>query len=113
MKPGDHVIPLYIPECGTCRYCQSGKTNLCITLRATQGQGVMPDGTSRLSRSGKSIHHYMGTSTFAECTVLPEIALARIRDDAPFSRQLDDAPFELPALRADSPRGPQPGRHLT
>ena len=74
VKPGDHVIPLYIPECGQCRYCRSGKTNLCITLRATQGQGVMPDGTSRLSRGGKTIHHYMGTSTFAEKTVLPEIA---------------------------------------
>ncbi|MDP6244208.1 MAG: alcohol dehydrogenase catalytic domain-containing protein, partial [Myxococcota bacterium] len=86
VKPGDHVIPLYIPECGTCRYCQSGKTNLCITLRATQGQGVMPDGTSRFSRGGKVIHHYMGTSTFAERTVLPEIALARIRDDAPFDK---------------------------
>jgi len=86
VKPGDHVIPLYIPECGTCRYCQSGKTNLCITLRATQGRGVMPDGTSRLSRGGKAIHHYMGTSTFAERTVLPEIALARIRDDAPFDK---------------------------
>ena len=86
VKPGDHVIPLYIPECGECRYCRSGKTNLCITLRATQGQGVMPDGTSRFSRGGKTIHHYMGTSTFAEKTVLPEIALARIRDDAPFDK---------------------------
>jgi S-(hydroxymethyl)glutathione dehydrogenase/alcohol dehydrogenase len=86
VQPGDHVIPLYIPECRQCRYCLSGKTNLCITLRATQGRGVMPDGSSRLSRSGRSIHHYMGTSTFAECTVLPEIAVARVRKDAPLDR---------------------------
>ena len=84
--PGDHVIPLYTPECRQCRYCLSGKTNLCITLRATQGQGLMPDGTSRLSKGGKLIHHYMGTSTFAECTVLPEIAVARVRDDAPLEK---------------------------
>ncbi len=86
VAPGDHVIPLYIPECRQCRYCLSGRTNLCITLRATQGRGVMPDGTSRLSKGGKTIHHYMGTSTFAECTVLPEIALAKIRPDAPFDK---------------------------
>jgi len=82
LQPGDHVIPLYTPECRQCRYCLSGKTNLCITLRATQGQGVMPDGTSRLSLRGQKLHHYMGTSTFAEATVLPEIALAKIRKDA-------------------------------
>jgi S-(hydroxymethyl)glutathione dehydrogenase/alcohol dehydrogenase len=86
LGPGDHVIPLYIPECRQCRYCLSGKTNLCITLRATQGRGVMPDGTSRLSHRGRTIHHYMGTSTFGECTVLPEIALAKIRDDAPLDK---------------------------
>ena len=86
VAPGDHVIPLYIPECRECRYCLSGRTNLCITLRATQGKGLMPDGTSRLSAGGKPIHHYMGTSTFAECTVLPEIALARIRADAPLDK---------------------------
>lgn len=86
LVPGDHVIPLYTPECRQCRYCLSGKTNLCITLRATQGRGVMPDGTSRLSKGGRMIHHYMGTSTFAECTVLPEIALAKIRSDAPLDK---------------------------
>jgi S-(hydroxymethyl)glutathione dehydrogenase/alcohol dehydrogenase len=86
LEPGDHVIPLYIPECRNCAYCLSGRTNLCITLRATQGRGVMPDGTSRLSCNGKQLHHYMGTSTFAECTVLPEIALAKVRKDAPLDR---------------------------
>ncbi len=86
LAPGDHVIPLYTPECRQCRYCLSGKTNLCITLRATQGQGVMPDGTSRLSHGGKWIHHYMGCSTFAEATVLPEIALAKVRKDAPLDK---------------------------
>ena len=86
LEVGDHVIPLYTPECRHCRYCLSGKTNLCITLRATQGRGVMPDGTSRLSKSGRMIHHYMGTSTFAECTVLPEIALAKVRKDAPLDK---------------------------
>ena len=86
VAPGDHVIPLYIPECRECRYCLSGRTNLCVRLRATQGKGVMPDGTSRLSLGGKTIHHYMGTSTFAECTVLPEIALAKIRKDAPLDK---------------------------
>jgi S-(hydroxymethyl)glutathione dehydrogenase/alcohol dehydrogenase len=82
----DHVIPLYTPECRNCKYCLSGKTNLCITLRATQGQGVMPDGTSRLSYKGRMLHHYMGTSTFAEYTVLPEIAVAKIRRDAPLDK---------------------------
>jgi S-(hydroxymethyl)glutathione dehydrogenase / alcohol dehydrogenase len=86
LKVGDHVIPLYTPECRNCKYCLSGKTNLCITLRATQGQGVMPDGTSRLSYKGRMLHHYMGTSTFAECTVLPEIAVAKIRKDAPLEK---------------------------
>ena len=86
VSPGDHVIPLYIPECRNCRYCLSGKTNLCITLRATQGRGVMPDGSSRLSHKGRMLHHYMGTSTFAECTVLPEIAVAKIRQDAPLEK---------------------------
>jgi S-(hydroxymethyl)glutathione dehydrogenase/alcohol dehydrogenase len=83
VAPGDHVIPLYIPECRECRYCLSGRTNLCVKIRATQGRGVMPDGTSRLSHRGRSLHHFMGTSTFAEATVLPEIALAKIREDAP------------------------------
>jgi S-(hydroxymethyl)glutathione dehydrogenase / alcohol dehydrogenase len=86
VTPGDHVIPLYIPECRHCRFCLSGRTNLCITLREKQGRGLMPDGTSRLSHRGRTLHHYMGTSTFAECTVLPEIALARIRKDAPLDR---------------------------
>ena len=86
VAPGDHVVPLYMPECRQCKYCLSGKTNLCITLRDKQGKGLMPDGTSRLSHRGKTIHHYMGTSTFAEKTVLPEIALAKIRDDAPFDK---------------------------
>ena len=83
---GDHVIPLYTPECRQCEYCLSGKTNLCVAIRATQGQGVMPDGTSRFSRGGDKIHHYMGTSTFSNFTVLPEIAVAKIREDAPFDK---------------------------
>jgi S-(hydroxymethyl)glutathione dehydrogenase/alcohol dehydrogenase len=86
LAPGDHVIPLYIPECRECRYCLSGRTNLCVKLRVTQGKGLMPDGTSRLSHRGRMVHHYMGTSTFAERTVLPEIALAKIRQDAPLDR---------------------------
>jgi S-(hydroxymethyl)glutathione dehydrogenase/alcohol dehydrogenase len=86
LAPGDHVIPLYIPECRECRFCLSGRTNLCVRLRATQGKGLMPDGTSRLSHRGRMVHHYMGTSTFAERTVLPEIALAKIRADAPLDR---------------------------
>ncbi len=86
LKKGDHVIPLYIPECRNCPACVSGKTNLCIAIRETQGKGVMPDGTSRFSQSGKMIHHYMGTSTFANYTVVPEIALAKVRDDAPFDK---------------------------
>ncbi len=83
---GDHVIPLYIPECRECRYCVSGRTNLCVKLRANQGQGLMPDGTSRLSHGGRQILHYMGTSTFGECTVLPEIALANVQRDAPLDK---------------------------
>jgi len=86
VAPGDHVIPLYIPECRECRFCVSGRTNLCVKLRATQGKGVMPDGRSRLSHRGRMLHHYMGTSTFAERTVLPEIALAKIRKDAPLEK---------------------------
>ena len=83
---GDHVIPLYTPECRQCKSCLSRKTNLCTAIRATQGKGVMPDGTSRFSIGGKKIHHYMGCSTFANYTVLPEIALAKIRPDAPFDK---------------------------
>ena len=86
VKKGDHVIPLYTPECRQCPSCLSRKTNLCTAIRATQGQGLMPDGTSRFSIGGKPIHHYMGTSTFANYTVLPEIAVAKIREDAPFDK---------------------------
>jgi S-(hydroxymethyl)glutathione dehydrogenase/alcohol dehydrogenase len=82
--PGDHVIPLYTPECRQCKSCLSGKTNLCTAIRATQGKGLMPDGTSRFSYRGQVIHHYMGCSTFSNFTVLPEIAVAKIREDAPF-----------------------------
>jgi S-(hydroxymethyl)glutathione dehydrogenase/alcohol dehydrogenase len=83
---GDHVIPLYTPECGRCKSCLSGKTNLCTAIRATQGKGVMPDGTSRFSYNGQTIYHYMGCSTFSNFTVLPEIAVAKIREDAPFDK---------------------------
>jgi S-(hydroxymethyl)glutathione dehydrogenase / alcohol dehydrogenase len=86
LKRGDHVIPLYTPECRECEYCLSRKTNLCQKIRTTQGAGVMPDGTSRFSVDGRKIHHYMGTSTFANFTVLPEIAVAKIREDAPFDK---------------------------
>ncbi|WP_036481422.1 S-(hydroxymethyl)glutathione dehydrogenase/class III alcohol dehydrogenase [Myxosarcina sp. GI1] len=86
LKPGDRVIPLYTPECRQCAYCLSMKTNLCQAIRATQGKGVMPDGTSRFSLDGEQLYHYMGTSTFANYTVLPEIAVAKIRDDAPFDK---------------------------
>ncbi len=86
LKKGDHVIPLYTPECRQCEYCLSGKTNLCQAIRETQGRGVMPDGTSRFRVGGKSVLHYMGTSTFSNYTVLPEIALAKIREDAPFDK---------------------------
>jgi S-(hydroxymethyl)glutathione dehydrogenase/alcohol dehydrogenase len=84
VKPGDHVIPLYTPECRQCKSCLSGKTNLCTAIRATQGKGLMPDGTSRFSYKGQTIYHYMGCSTFSNFTVLPEIAVAKIREDAPF-----------------------------
>ncbi|MBI3513450.1 MAG: S-(hydroxymethyl)glutathione dehydrogenase/class III alcohol dehydrogenase [Proteobacteria bacterium] len=86
VKPGDHVIPLYTPECRQCEYCLSRKTNLCQAIRVTQGQGVMPDGSSRFSLGGHKLFHYMGTSTFANFTVLPEIAVAKIRADAPFDK---------------------------
>ncbi len=86
LAPGDHVIPLYIPECRNCKFCLSGRTNLCGALLATQGKGVMPDGTSRLSHRGRMLHHYMGTSTFAEYTIVPEVALAKIRRDAPLDK---------------------------
>ncbi len=86
VKKGDHVIPLYTPECRQCKSCLSRKTNLCTAIRTTQGQGVMPDGSSRFSRDGRPLWHYMGTSTFANYTVLPEIAVARIRPDAPFDK---------------------------
>ncbi|KAA5607432.1 S-(hydroxymethyl)glutathione dehydrogenase/class III alcohol dehydrogenase [Roseospira marina] len=86
VQPGDHVIPLYTPECRQCEYCLSGKTNLCQAVRATQGKGLMPDGTSRFSLNGRMLHHYMGCSTFANHTVLPEIALAKIDPDAPFDK---------------------------
>src|SRR5438270_5519252 len=86
VKPGDHVIPLYTPECRQCKSCLSGKTNLCTAIRATQGKGLMPDGTSRFSYRGQQIFHYMGCSTFSNYTVLPEIAVAKIRKDAPFDK---------------------------
>src|SRR6202795_1872565 len=86
VKKGDHVIPLYIPECRECKSCTSRKTNLCTAIRATQGKGLMPDGSSRFSLRGKPLHHYMGCSTFANFTVLPEIAVAKIRPDAPFDK---------------------------
>lgn len=86
LKPGDHVIPLYTPECRQCEYCLSQKTNLCQAIRTTQGKGLMPDATSRFSIGGEKLFHYMGTSTFANYTVLPEIALAKIREDAPFDK---------------------------
>lgn len=86
LRSGDHVIPLYTPECRNCEYCLSRKTNLCQAIRSTQGRGLMPDGTSRFSFEGKLLHHYMGTSTFANYTVVPEIALAKIREDAPFDK---------------------------
>src|SRR2546430_10390712 len=86
VKPGDHVVLLYTPECRACKSCLSRKTNLCTAIRATQGKGLMPDGTSRFTLGGKPIHHYMGCSTFANFTVLPEIAVAKIRKDAPFDK---------------------------
>ena len=86
LKPGDHVIPLYVPECRQCEYCLSFKTNLCQAIRSTQGKGLMPDGGRRFSLNGAPLYHYMGTSTFANYTVVPEIALAKIREDAPFDK---------------------------
>lgn len=86
VAPGDHVIPLYTPECGHCKFCKSGKTNLCQAIRATQGQGLMPDGSSRFSYKGETIYHFMGTSTFSEYTVLPEIAVAKINKEAPLDK---------------------------
>ncbi|MDM5147200.1 S-(hydroxymethyl)glutathione dehydrogenase/class III alcohol dehydrogenase [Candidatus Persebacteraceae bacterium Df01] len=86
LRSGDHVIPLYTPECRQCEYCTSGKTNLCQAIRTTQGRGVMPDGSSRFSLGGDSLFHYMGTSTFSNYTVLPEIAVAKVREDAPFDK---------------------------
>ena len=86
LRKGDHVIPLYVPECRECEYCVSEKTNLCQAIRITQGQGVMPDGTSRFSMDGRKVLHYMGTSTFSNYTVVPEISLAKIREDAPFEK---------------------------
>ncbi|MEB3281671.1 MAG: S-(hydroxymethyl)glutathione dehydrogenase/class III alcohol dehydrogenase [Lyngbya sp.] len=86
VKPGDHVIPLYTPECRQCEYCLSMKTNLCQAIRATQGKGLMPDGSSRFSINGEKIYHYMGTSTFSNYTILPEISVAKIREDAPFDK---------------------------
>src|SRR5690606_7317244 len=86
LSVGDHVIPLYTPECRECKSCTSHKTNLCTSIRATQGKGLMPDGTSRFSYKGKPVLHYMGCSTFANYTVLPEIALAKVREDAPFDK---------------------------
>src|SRR5690554_6876432 len=83
VEVGDHVIPLYTPECGECKFCKSGKTNLCQAIRSTQGKGLMPDGTTRFSKDGKPIYHYMGTSTFSEYTVVPEIALAKVSKEAP------------------------------
>lgn len=83
---GDHVIPLYTPECGECKFCKSGKTNLCQAIRSTQGQGLMPDGTTRFSLDGKPLYHYMGTSTFSEYTVVPEIALAKVNKEAPLDK---------------------------
>lgn len=86
LKVGDHVIPLYIPECGECKFCKSGKTNLCQSVRETQGKGLMPDGTTRFSKDGQPIYHYMGTSTFAEKTVVPEISLAKVNPEAPLDK---------------------------
>ena len=86
LRPGDHVIPLYTAECGECKFCRSGKTNLCQAVRATQGKGLMPDGTTRFSYNGQPIYHYMGTSTFSEYTVVPEISLAKIDPDAPLEK---------------------------
>ncbi|MEM6715151.1 MAG: S-(hydroxymethyl)glutathione dehydrogenase/class III alcohol dehydrogenase [Cyanobacteria bacterium P01_D01_bin.6] len=86
VQPGDHVIPLYVPECRECKFCQSGKTNLCQAIRVTQGKGLMPDSTTRFSKDGTPLYHYMGTSTFSEYTVVPEIALAKVNQTAPLEK---------------------------
>lgn len=86
VKPGDHVIPLYIPQCGECKFCKSPKTNLCSTIRSTQGQGVMPDGTSRFTCKGQTVYHFMGTSTFSEYTVVAEISVCKVADNAPLEK---------------------------
>lgn len=86
VKPGDHVIPLYIPQCRECKYCKSSKTNLCNKIRSTQGQGVMPDGTSRFSCNGQTLYHFMGCSTFSEYTVVAEISLCKVDPSAPFEK---------------------------
>lgn len=86
VKPGDHVIPLYIPQCGKCKFCKSPKTNLCSTIRSTQGQGVMPDGTSRFTCKGQTVYHFMGTSTFSEYTVVAEISVCKVDDNAPLEK---------------------------
>ena len=86
VQPGDHVIPLYVPECGECKFCLSDKTNLCQAVRATQGKGLLPDGTTRFSLNGEPLYHYMGTSTFSKYTVVPEIALAKINPQAPLEK---------------------------
>jgi S-(hydroxymethyl)glutathione dehydrogenase/alcohol dehydrogenase len=86
VAPGDHVIPLYVPECQACKFCLSGKTNLCQAIRGTQGKGLMPDGTSRFSHKGQTLYHYMGTSTFSEYTVLPEISIAKVNPEAPLNK---------------------------
>ncbi len=86
LKPGDHVIPLYTAECGECKFCKSGKTNLCQAIRATQGKGLMPDGTTRFSYNGEPVYHYMGTSTFSEYTVCAEISLAKVNPQAPLDK---------------------------
>ncbi|MEM9767925.1 MAG: S-(hydroxymethyl)glutathione dehydrogenase/class III alcohol dehydrogenase [Cyanobacteria bacterium P01_D01_bin.71] len=86
VQPGDHVIPLYVPECGECKFCRSGKTNLCQAIRVTQGKGLMPDSTSRFSKAGQPLYHYMGTSTFSEYTVVPEISLAKVNKEAPLEK---------------------------
>ena len=91
VAPGDHVIPLYVPECRQCEYCLSGKTNLCQSIRLTQGAGVMPDGSSRFSLGGDKIFHYMGTSTFANYTVVSEFSVAKVREDAPSTRSATSA----------------------
>ena len=95
LKVGDHVIPLYTPECGECKFCRSGKTNLCQKIRVTQGKGLMPDGSSRFSLNGKPLLHYMGTSTFSEYTVVAEVSLAKIDPQAPLEKEIGEHTSEL------------------